>query len=110
MTDDEVRKALNIIEAKRIVITHALRKTHERVQALVTKLEATPQDAKSSDVISLQSLVLQGKILVRMIDQLAAASADIATQLQDQTKNKKKAAPVIDMNEIDVPDYLPENL
>ena len=109
MTEDEAKYAAEDLQRRREIVEQLLTRTRLEIEPLLAKLQATA-DPDPRDISRLQLLTFQGRVLVNVMGTIADDATKLANRYKNTKEAARRAAPTINMNEIEIPDYMPEQL
>jgi len=99
MNPKQAKQAHGDLVRRRGLVQQLMNKTREQMEELMETVKLP--DAQPSDILRLQILTFQGKVLVGVMAKIGDEAAALALEL--------KRAPITP-NEINVPDTMPEEL
>ena len=99
MNSRDAKQRYEDLTRRRDLITGLLNQTREKLENLLDAVQRP--DADPRDIVTIQILTFQGRVLVGVMEKLADEAAELALTLK---------RPAIDTSAINVPDTMPEQL
>ena len=99
MNSRDAKQRYEDLTRRRDLITGLLNQTREKLENLLDAVQRP--DADPRDIVTIQILTFQGRVLVGVMEKLADEAAELALTLK---------RPAIDTSAINVPKYMPEQL
>jgi len=99
MNSRDAKQRYEDLTRRRDIALGLLNQTREKLENMLDAVQRP--DADPRDLVTIQLLTFQGRVLVRVMERLADEAAELALTLK---------RPAIDTSEINVPDTMPEEL
>lgn len=110
MSDDQFELALADLKRRRDIVEGMMLKVKADLVDLGEHVKQAGVDAHAADIVRLQVLTFHANVLVGVMTKIKAEGLQLALRARISNENKNAAAPTIDPAEIEVPDFLPEEL